>query len=82
MVKPRLLRNRPNPEGPGDGAEEEGGAVVVKERGGEGGEGKERAANDTPTPPPADPPSGIERAIQPETTRRRQIRSPRGQKGA
>ena len=43
MAKPRLLCNGTNPEGPGDGAEEEGGAVVVKGggTGGDGGEGKE-----------------------------------------
>ena len=52
MAKPRLyLRNRPNPEGPGDGDNEEGGVVTYQGKGGEGGgeKGMERAAHDTPT---------------------------------
>ena len=51
MAKTRLFHhNRPNPEGPGDGEGEEGGARKGLRRGGEGGGGKERAANDTPSP--------------------------------
>ena len=57
--------------------------MVVKGRGGEGGVGKERAAHDTPPPlPPAESAAGEQRAIRPETERRRQIRIPKRQKRA
>ena len=49
MAKPQLLRNELNkPEGIGDGADEEGGAVVAK---GRGREGVLCAALSSPPPP-------------------------------
>ena len=50
MAKPRLLRNGSNPKGPEDGAKEEGGAVVAKGRGTEGGGAKWRVEHDTHPP--------------------------------
>ena len=65
MVKPRLF-NRPNkPEGLGVGAVEAGGAEEKTGTGRDRGEGKERAAHNTSSPP-VEPPSGREQANQPE----------------
>ena len=83
MAKHRLLRNRLNPEEPGDGEEEEGWALLVKRIGREGGRGEIRGHHTTtlPLPPrPAEPVAGKERAIQTERQERRQSKSPRGQK--
>ena len=67
MAKPRLFhRNRLNPEEPGDGAEEEGGAEVGKRTCVEGGEGKERTSHDTPPLPPADLAAGAKRSNRPD----------------
>ena len=84
MAKPRHLhRNRPNPEGPGDRADEadEEGEEKGQERGGEGGGVKERAAHDTP-PPSAEVTAGTERANRPvrRVRSRQRSRSPRGPK--
>ena len=50
MAKPRIFNNNgPNPsKGPGDGADKSAKEGEWKGTGGEGGEGKERAAHDTP----------------------------------
>ena len=64
VAKPRIyLRNGPNPEGPEDGDDEEGGAATGRERGGEGGEGK-GMERETPPPPPAEAVASTGRAIR------------------
>ena len=84
MTKPwKLHRDMPNPEEPGDGADEADKEGEVKEQGrdGEGGGGKERAAQDTPLPP-AEAAAGAGRANWPAQRERirQRIRSPRGQR--
>ena len=81
VTKPRLFNhNGPNPsDGPGDGAVETGGAEEATGKGGEGGEGKDRAEHYT-HPLSAEPPAGTERAIWPEKERRRRSRGPRGRR--
>ena len=64
MAKPwHFCRNRPNPEGPVDGDEEEGGVDTDRGIGREGGGGKERATHNTP--PPAEAAAGTGRANRP-----------------
>ena len=52
VAKPRLyLRNRPNPDGPGDEDNEEGGAETGRGRGGEKGGGKKKERKTYNNPP-------------------------------
>ena len=58
------------PEGSGDGADEIRGEGEETEKGGEGGEGKDRAEHDTPLSSPAEQPVGKGTATRPEKERR------------